>query len=279
MNNRDKENEYAKRQADHWRTNLAEESRIIRKWIEDHPVLLTALAFFLPSSGLYHFVADGNVPLEIASSDAIAALPMLLTRVSFLVIMLCALFVLPALMMFGGAIREPDGRLRVLPRYLPVRLRKLLQWWGTLALPGLMIVAAVIADTAFNIQGNWLVGAAIGVSMVVFTLITRRIRRGALKAPILSEFMAFALAACAVQMMAALLAMQLSLRYVEDSTNTGWVALLLAGAVIAVAVLQVTIVVVIQDTSQHAGFVRQGFIAALLLVAVAFTHIHTAARH
>lgn len=115
--------------------------------------------------------------------------------------------------------------------------------------------------------------------MVVFTLITRRIRRGALKAPILSEFMAFALAACAVQMMAALLAMQLSLRYVEDSTNTGWVALLLAGAVIAVAVLQVTIVVVIQDTSQHAGFVRQGFIAALLLVAVAFTHIHTAARH
>lgn len=48
---------------------------------------------------------------------------------------------------------------------------------------------------------------------------------------------------------------------------------------IAVAVLQVTIVVVIQDTSQHAGFVRQGFIAALLLVAVAFTHIHTAARH
>lgn len=154
---------------------------------------------------------------------------MLLTRVSFLVIMLCALFVLPALMMFEGAVREPDGRLRVLPKYLPVRRKKLLQWYVTLALPGLMIVAAVIADTAFDIQGNWLVGVAICVSMVVFTLITRRIRRGAHKAPIFSEFMGFALAACAVQMMAALLAMQLSLRYVDDSTNTGWVALLLAG--------------------------------------------------
>ncbi len=254
-----------------------EESRIIRKWIEDHPVLLTALAFFLPSSGLYHFVADGNVPLEIASSDAIAALPMLLTRVSFLVIMLCALFVLPALMMFEGAVREQDGRLRVLPRNLAVRRKKLLQWCVTLALPGLMIVAAVIADTAFGIRGSWLVSVAICVSMVVFTWITRRIRRGAPKAPIFSEFMGFALAACAVQMMAALVAMQLSLRYVDDSMNTGWVALLLAGAVIAVAVLQVTIVVVIQDTSQHAGFVRQGFIAALLLVAVAFTYPQTGA--
>lgn len=254
-----------------------EESRIIRKWIEDHPVLLTALAFFLPSSGLYHFVADGNVPLEIASSDAIAALPMLLTRVSFLVIMLCALFVLPALMMFEGAVREQDGRLRVLPRNLAVRRKKLLQWCVTLALPGLMIVAAVIVDTAFGIRGNWLVSVAICVSMVVFTWITRRIRRGAYKAPIFSEFMGFALAACAVQMMAALLAMQFSLRYVDDSTNAGWVAALLAGAVIAVAALQVTIVVVIEETSQHAGFVRQGFIAALLLVAVAFTYPHSGA--
>lgn len=254
-----------------------EESRIIRKWIEDHPVLLAALAFFLPSSGLYHFVADGNVPLEIASSDAIAALPMLLTRVSFLVIMLCSLFVLPALMMFEGAVREPDGRLQVLPRRRSVRRKKLLQWFGTLALPGLMIVGAVVADIAFDIQGNWLVGIAIGVSMVLFTLITRRIRRGAHKAPIFSEFMGFALAACAVQMMAALLSMQLSLRYVDDSMNTGCVAALMAGAVIAVAALQVTIVAVIQDTSQHAGFVQQGFIAALLLVAVAFTYPHSGA--
>lgn len=46
---------------------------------------------------------------------------------------------------------------------------------------------------------------------------------------------------------------------------------------IVVAALQITIVVVIEDTSQHAGFVRQGFIAALLLVAVAFTYPHSGA--
>lgn len=261
-----------------------EELRIVSKWIEEHPALLTVLAFLLPSSGLYHFVTADHIPLELASSDVIAALPLLLVRISFLVIMLSALFALPALMVFEGAVREQDGSIRVFPpfirrrrRKLGPRAKKLLLWLLALSVPGLAIAAALAVDAMLDQSDAPVVPVAIGVGVVAFVVITRGIRRSAQNGESLHEFTALSAAAGVTQMMAALFCMQFALRYVPSATHDGLVFALLLFAVFILAFVQITIVVVIEQTSRHAGFVRQGFVGALCLVSIAFIFPHSGA--
>ncbi|ROP73292.1 hypothetical protein EDF74_3559 [Stenotrophomonas rhizophila] len=248
-----------------------EDSKLIARWIERHPIILGALAFLLPSTGLYHFATIGRVPLEIASSDIIAALPLLLGRITFIVVVLSALPILPALLMFEGAVREPDGRVRVLPSARRARRRKVRQWLLALAIPGFMIAGALIGTVSFGLPDTWVIPLAIAISSSTFAFTIHRIRRTPSKDTMAIDSIALYMAAGVAQMMVALITMQLSLRFVSDSMNQWIVFGILIVATILVAILQVLLIRIIELTSSHAGFVKQAFFGALVAISIAFT--------
>ncbi len=249
-----------------------EDSKLIGRWIERHRTILAALAFLLPSTGLYHFATIGRVPLEIASSDVIAALPLLLGRITFIVVVLSALPILPALLMFEGAVREPDGRVRVLPSARRARRKKVVQWLLALAIPGFMIAVALIGTVSFGWSDTWVIPLAIAISSATFAFTIQRIRRAPDKDTMAIDSIARYVAAGVAQMMVALITMQLSLRHVSDSMNEWLVFGILIVATIIVAILQVLLIRIIELTSRHAGFVQQAFFGALVVISIAFVY-------
>jgi len=133
-----------------------------------------------------------------------------------------------------------------------------------------MIAGALIGTVNFGLSDTWVIPSAIAISSVTFAFTIQQIRRAPNKNTGIDSITLY-VAAGVAQMMVALITMQLSLRYVSDSTNEWLVFLVLIATTIFTALLQVLLIRIIELTSRHAGFVKQAFWGALVIISIAFT--------
>lgn len=244
------------------------ELRAVQQWIETHPILLAGAAILLPSVSIYHYTISERVPLSVASPGLISALPSVLAAIAFLTIGLCALPILPASLMLDGAVREQSGRLRVLPRGSKERRQYALRWMGAFALPGGILALSLFASVSWLPESHWTVPLGIGLASAVFTGIVTITRRAhGLVATF--DSVLFSLLMSLLQMLLAITVMKLAIRQIDPSAPDIVVFGALMGSSLILASVQVLVVVVIEETSQHAGFVTLAFVAALGAIALA----------
>lgn len=244
-----------------WQSEL----RTIQTWIEDHPILLGGAAILLPSISIYHYATSEGVPLTIASPDIISALPSVLAAIAFLTILLCALPLAPACLMFDGARRRQDGRLRLLSRENGQLRQDFFRWLAAFSLPGVIIAFGVLGNVMWWPDSEWPLFVFIFSGSASFTVIVSRIRR----TPVFSESTLFVFGMSGLQMLIATMVMQLALRLVSSSWNDLLIFGLLLLSMAALSFVQIAAVLVIEQTSQKIGFVMQAFIAALCVITFA----------
>lgn len=248
------------------RTWIAEAKEALG-WLEAHPMLLAALAIFLPTVGLYHYVVIGKVPLDIMSGDTISALPQLLAHISLWVILLSAMPILPVLAMFEGSYRDSTGLLRILPSSLKARRKKLIQWLIALSLPGLFLSTALLLTVEMDVPDRFVIVPAIVVSTVTFAYMSLRYRRGSHTKKWGFDAWYHALASGFFQIFLSITAMQLALMKSRDESD-GLIFTILVLTAVALAVLQVLIVVIVESTSRNAGFFKQAMVGAVVAVSL-----------
>lgn len=244
-----------------WQSEL----RTIQRWVEEHPVLLTSAAILLPSISIYHYTISEGVPLTIASPDIISALPSVLAAIAYLTVLLCALPIAPASLMFDGVRRGEDGRLRLLSRERGRLRQDLFRWLMAFAFPGMIIALGVLGTTTWWEGSEWPLFVVTVAASLSFTLIVRLVRHTALFSE--STFMIFGMST--LQMLLAIFVMQLALRVFGQNWNSLAIFALLLVSMLALAFLQIFVVLIIEQTSHKLGFVMQAFVAALGLISFA----------
>lgn len=241
------------------------EIRIVQAWIEAHPVLLGGSAILVPSISVYHYTAAEHIPLSIASPDIISALPSVLAAIAFLILALAALPLIPVSLMFEGATRDADGRLRVLSRDLAKRKKDALHWLSTFSLPGIIIALGVATNVFWFPDSSWPVTGAAVIACLIFTWLVRQKKSQGLH-DLISEGTYITLLISLLQMLIAIYTMQASLRIFGKSPSDFQVFLALTLALVGLPLLQLLVVTLIELTSQRYGFVNQAFLGALCLI-------------
>ncbi|MDL5366573.1 hypothetical protein QSH18_13280 [Xanthomonas sp. NCPPB 2654] len=246
-----------------WLTEL----RSIQTWIESHPLLLGSYAILVPSISIYHYTRTEQVPLSIASTDIISALPSVFAAIAFLVLALTTLPLIPVLLMFEGAKRDANGRLHVLSNDTSKRIKDAIYWFSAFMIPGAIVALGVCASTLWFPNSRWPVTSAAILASLIFVALVHLIKGNKLKNLISPDTM-INIPISFLQMLLAISLMQVSLRIFGSSPTNTEAVIAIVIAVFALPFLQIFVVLLVELTSQHYGFVMQAFLGSFCLISM-----------
>lgn len=247
----------------HWKQDL----RATLKLIGENSFLIGGGIVFLSAVSLFYYIQIEHVPLNLASSDVFAALPVLFATVSLLTIVLTLVPLLPVAIMFDGVSRGNEGILLALPSNKKSRKAFILWWLAALTLPGLVLTGALAVYVRIKpneVGTNLIMWTALLASCGLFTLSIWKAHKKRKRT--LDAYTTIQAAALSfTQILLFVIAMRWIMGYIKPQEL--WQDILLSlSVVVTVSLLQIFFVLIIVATSNRGSLLMQALVGATAIV-------------
>jgi len=264
-------------------SELKQEIGALLNFCRSNTAVVAAGIVFLVGCSILSYSVSTDASVNVFSAEIIAAIPVIFSSLVVLSLTSLAFILAPTYLIFEGAHKDREGRLR--PLLQPSNFHRghrrrarrgtqriVLAWWGLFSLPGLLLAVWAVAETLLDgiyDTGGWLLILALLTAASISIWLSGRMRRPCRHrstAPSI-ETRVFS------SVMQALVMMLLLMLTLDYATNEGLgtaatlSALFLAPAIASLT--QMTLVTLISNLSGNKGFVRRSFFAVLIFV-VAF---------
>lgn len=250
----------------HWKQDL----RATLKLIGENSFLIGGGIVFLSAVSLFYYIQIEHVPLNLASSDVFAALPVLFATVSLLTLVLTVMSLLPVTLMFDGVSRSNEGTLQALPSDRANRTAFIRWWLAALTLPGLVLAAAMALSIGTDLSKaiDWLImPIALAFSCLSFVFSLRKAhQKNHRTLDLYTQGQAATLSL--IQMLLLIVVMQWVLRYTKLEILWQVVASMLLAA-LAIAILQIFLALLIVATSNRGSLLMQALVGSIVIVVAA----------